>query len=70
MSVKCELDIEEDPYEDDNVSLDNKDMINHDEHVRKSFATNQGKKENFSEILQQIEEHKDPCPLTPPPVVF
>ncbi|CAB3998725.1 Hypothetical predicted protein [Paramuricea clavata] len=76
-STNCELDREEDPslINDENSIQVDEDLLNHEELILKYFASNQGVKQNFNQILQRMtnaEEDQEPQyrPLTQPPDDF
>ncbi len=54
--ANCELDREEDPSLNDqeNLTLVDKDLLSHEELISKYFASNQGEKQNFNQILQRM----------------
>lgn len=72
-----ELDHEEDPslIDDENVNLLDEDLLSHESLISKCFASNQGKKQDFNQILQIMTSANDAQepqrpPFTEPPRDF
>ena len=76
-SANCELDRDDDPslITDENSTLIDEDLLTHKELIRRCFASNQGQKQDFKQILQHMtnfendEEPQHPL-LTQPPHNF